>query len=224
MKSSFYTIAYSIVLGLVCSAFLTGVSRYTHPFIKANEKAEETRNVLGVLRIKFEAGADSKELLAIAAKRTREGTHKDLRFYAGIENGKCTIVAFLFKGQGLWGPVEGFLALDPDLLEIQGVTFHKQVETPGLGGEIGSEWFQEQFIGKKIETPSGTPGIKIKKGGGAKGPFEVDAINGATMTCQRVEAMLTDVMTRIAKERASLKAAIKKAIIKNAIEEAPKDE
>ena len=64
MKSSAYTIAYSVVLGLVCAAFLTGVSRYTAPFRKANEEAEETRNILEVLRVPFEAGADSKALLA----------------------------------------------------------------------------------------------------------------------------------------------------------------
>jgi Na+-transporting NADH:ubiquinone oxidoreductase subunit C len=219
MKSSFYTIAYSVVLGTVCAAFLTGVSRYTRPFKEANEKAEETRNILGVLRIPFEAGADSKELLAISEKRTREGTHNELKFYAGVENGKCTIVAFLFNGQGLWGPVEGFLALDPDLREIQGVTFHKQEETPGLGGEIASEGFRAQFVDKKIVAADGTVGIKIKKGGGAVGQSEVDAIGGATMTCQRVEAMLTAIMKRIAKEREGLKAAIEEAI-----EEAPKDE
>lgn len=212
MKSSFYTIAYSIVLGLVCSAFLTGVSRYTHPFIKANEKAEETRNVLGVLRIQFEAGADSKELLAISGKRTREGTYEGLRFYAGVEDGKRTIVAFLFSGQGLWGPVEGFLALDPDLREIQGVTFHKQEETPGLGGEIGSEWFRAGFVDKQIQRDDGTPGIRIKKGGGAVGPSEVDGISGATMTCQKVETMLNALMARIVEEREGLKAAIDKAI------------
>jgi Na+-transporting NADH:ubiquinone oxidoreductase subunit C len=219
MKSSFYTIAYSVILGLVCAAFLTGVSRYTAPFRKANEKAEETRNILDVLRITFEDGADSKKLLAISEERTRKGEHEGLKFYAGVENGKCTIVAFLFKGQGLWGPVEGLLALDPDLREIQGVTFHKQEETPGLGGEIASDGFRAQFVNKRIESADGTPGIRIRKGGGAVGPCEVDAIGGATMTCQRVEAMLTAVMARIAKDREGIKAAID-----TTIEEAPKDE
>jgi Na+-transporting NADH:ubiquinone oxidoreductase subunit C len=219
MKSSFYTIAYSVVLGLVCATFLTGVSRYTAPFRKANEKAEETRNILKVLRVPFEDGANSKELLAIAKERTRKGEHNGLTFFAGVENGKCTIVAFLFKGQGLWGPVEGLLALDPDLREIQGVTFHKQEETPGLGGEIDSDGFRSQFVGKKIKGTGGVVGVKIIKGGGAVGLSEVDAINGATMTCQRVEEMLTAVMKRIVEEREGLKAAINKAI-----GEDPKDE
>jgi Na+-transporting NADH:ubiquinone oxidoreductase subunit C len=212
MKSSFYTISYSLVLGTVCAALLTGVGRYTLPYKEANQQAEEVRNILGVLRIPFEARADAKELLDISGRRTREGSYKELRFFAGVENGKCTIVALLFSGQGLWGPVEGFLALDPELREIQGVTFHKQVETPGLGGEIASEGFRAQFAGKRIEGDDGTPGIRIKKGGGAVGPSEVDGISGATMTCQKVEAMLSAIMKRIAEEREGLRAAIDDAI------------
>ncbi|MHC4247663.1 MAG: FMN-binding protein [Planctomycetota bacterium] len=218
MKSSFYTVAYSIVLGTVCSALLTGVGRFTHPYKEKNERAEEVRNILGVLQVPFDPRAKADELLKVCRERTRKGSHKELRFFASVEDGKCATAALLFNGQGLWGPVEGFLALDPDLREVRGVTFHKQEETPGLGGEIASEGFRAQFAGKRIEGEDGAPGIRIKKGGGAVGPSEVDGISGATMTCQKVEAMLNAIMARIAEEREGLKAAID-----NAIGEDPRD-
>jgi Na+-transporting NADH:ubiquinone oxidoreductase subunit C len=109
-------------------------------------------------------------------------------------------VAVPFAGQGLWGPIKGFLALKPDLKTIHGVTFHEQEETPGLGGEIGADWFRDQFKGKSIEDAQGKRGIRIRRGGGATGPNEVDAITGATMTSERVEEMLNAAVARIAGE------------------------
>ena len=100
----------------------------------------------------------------------------------------------------MWGPIRGFLALEADMRTIRGVTFHEQEETPGLGGEIASVWFQEQFKGKVIELPDGERGIHIRRGGGASGPNEVDAITGATMTSKKVEVMLNAVIERILRE------------------------
>jgi len=58
-------------------------------------------------------------------------------------------------GKGLWSTLYGYLALEPDLDTILGITFYKQGETPGLGSEVEAESFQNKFIGKKIWNEAG---------------------------------------------------------------------
>ena len=82
---------------------------------------------------------------------------------------------------------------------IRGLTFHEQEETPGLGAEITSEAFRDQFKGKPLVNPEGKPGIRIRVG--ASGPNEVDGITGATMTCDKVEALLNMTIEKVVAER-----------------------
>ena len=211
-KASLYTVFYTVSLGAVSAGLLTGVGNFTRSHWKANERAEEVRNILGVLRVPHHRDAGAKELIEVFGKTVREGKHKELLFYAYVKDGTLVTAAFAFKGQGVWGPIEGFLALEPDLATVSGVTFHKQEETPGLGGEIASDRFRRQFRGKSVRGVEGSPGIRIVKGGGASGPSEVDAITGATMTCEKVEDMLNSFMARILAGGDAVKAAIEKVI------------
>ena len=123
-----------------------------------------------------------------------------MKSYVFANEGEVQAVAFPFAGPGLWGPIKGFLALEADLRIIRSIAFHEQEETPGLGGEIGADWFKRQFEGKSILSSDGVPGIKITRGDGASEPNEVDGITGATMTCDKVEEMLNQAIAKIAKE------------------------
>jgi Na+-transporting NADH:ubiquinone oxidoreductase subunit C len=102
---------------------------------------------------------------------------------------------------GLWGPIKGVLALEPDLRTIKAISFYQQEETPGLGGEIGADWFRRQFQNKRIVSAEGKAGFRVLKPGSASGPAEVDGISGATMTSQRVGLMLDNLAKLIAEER-----------------------
>ncbi|MHC4201639.1 MAG: FMN-binding protein [Planctomycetota bacterium] len=212
MKGSLYTVFYVLCLGAVSAGMLTGVGTYTRPFAEANEEAERVRNILGVLRVPLHQDAGSKELVRVFEEAVRKGSHKDLLFHAYVKDGSLATAAFEFKGQGVWGPIEGFLALGPDLVTVSGVTFHKQEETPGLGGEIASDGFRKQFEGKSIRRADGSAGIRLVKGGGSSGPSEVDAISGATMTCQKVEGMLNAFMANILANRDAVRAALERVI------------
>ena len=204
MKDSLHTLIFSAALGLVCALLLTGAAELTKTRRKANAKAEKIRNILGVLGVPFESGASSQELEAVYRQNVRPRKRGDLEMFEYVSGGKGEVraVAVPFAGSGLWGPIEGYLSMKPDLKTILGVTFHKQQETPGLGGEIASDGFRKKFKGKAIEDDSGKPGIIVRRGGAA-GPNEVDAITGATMTCDKVEKMLSAVAERIVRERDS---------------------
>jgi Na+-transporting NADH:ubiquinone oxidoreductase subunit C len=198
-------ILFSIALGLVCSALLAGINLVTAPYRTSNEKAEEVRNILDALNVPVAADASQADLVATFDKQVKQTKLGNLDLYAYTPAGSGSVAGYAipFTGAGLWGPVSGVIALQPDMETIRGVRFFKQEETPGLGGEISAEWFQKQFDGKKIVSDSGTPGFKVLKPEAAAGPNSVDGITGATMTSNRVETMLTNVAQDIFKEKSA---------------------
>ena len=95
-------------------------------------------------------------------------------------------------GAGLWGPIWGYIAFNADCTEIVGAYFDHESETPGLGAKIKDEaWFREQFVGKKVNFKKPEDSFNIVKGGAPKDDASaVDAITGATMTCNGLDAAL----------------------------------
>jgi Na+-transporting NADH:ubiquinone oxidoreductase subunit C len=194
-KRSSYSLLYAVVLGVVCALALTAVDHATQERKAANAKAEEVRNILGVLGVPFDAKATSEELLKIYADKVTQEKQGSLTFYV-YDNPKAgKLYATRFSGPGLWGPVEGFLCLEGDMRTIYAISFYKQEETPGLGGEISSKSFESQFHGKSIVNEQGKPGISIVAR--AEGISQVDGITGATMTGDKVQDMLNSLIDQI---------------------------
>ncbi len=79
--------------------------------------------------------------------------------------------------------------MEGDMNTIHGVSFGHKGETPGLGAEIETEAFQQQFVGKKILDENGNfVSIKVKKGGAAPDDLHaVDAVSGGTVTSYGVD-------------------------------------
>ena len=82
---------------------------------------------------------------------------------------------------------------------IRGLTFYEQQETAGLGGKIVEKGFRDQFAGMSIEDKDGNPGIIISSSGDPA-PNKVDGISGATMTCDKVQMMLNELIEKISKK------------------------
>jgi len=201
VKGSLYTIGYAGVLGTLCALLLTGVASFTAPYKANNARVEEVLSILTALGIPHTPDDSAARLLEIFDASVRETQRGDstIYIYASPDDEESPqAVAMRFAGPGLWGPIEGFLALEADRRTIRGLTFSRQEETPGLGGEIGASWFRDQFVGKTIVDRAAEPGISI---GGEKGPNAVDAITGATMTCDKLEAILDGVIGKFVEER-----------------------
>ena len=94
-------------------------------------------------------------------------------------------------GAGLWGPIWGYIAFDGCCSQILGAYFDHDSETPGLGAKIKDEpWFREQFAGKAPDF-SASKIFDIHKGGAPEGQTNaIDAIAGATMTCNGLDAAI----------------------------------
>ena len=114
--------------------------------------------------------------------------------------GEVTLPVYIFKsgitvvpvyGAGLWGPVWGYIAFQPDGKTIAGAYFDHESETPGLGAKIKDEaWFREKFIGKTVAF-GGETLFNLGKNAEQTGASNtVDAISGATMTSKGLNEAL----------------------------------
>ena len=103
-------------------------------------------------------------------------------------------------GAGLWGPVWGYIAFNkPEggVISIKGAYFDHESETAGLGARIKDDpAFQGEFVGEMPEFGSSNV-FDIVKGGSPKNDDgselldnKIDAITGATMTSQGLEAAI----------------------------------
>ncbi len=201
MKGSVYTLFYAAVLGTVCALVLTFAASFTAPYKKANAEAEEVKNILLALNVDMPDKVSSDKLLEIYKENVREEQRGSITTYVYTPStNNDGAIAMRFAGPGLWGPIKGFLALDPKITKIQGITFYEQEETPGLGGEIVNSSFRDKFKGLLIRDETGRPGIIIKSGG-EEAPNKVDGISGATMTCDKVQEMLNEAIRRIVEEK-----------------------
>jgi Na+-transporting NADH:ubiquinone oxidoreductase subunit C len=95
----------------------------------------------------------------------------------------------------------GYLAIESDGSTISGFTVYKHAETPGLGGEIEKDWFQKNFVGKKIVDQNGDfVSVSIAKGKVSDSiPKEqqanfVDGISGATLTGKYLSAGVKQIL------------------------------
>jgi len=201
VKGSVYTLVYATVLGTVCAAVLTFAATFTKPYQDANREAEEALNILLALNVPDADIATRKEVLALREEKVQEIERGGIMTYVyspGGANAQPEAVAIRFAGPGLWAPIKGFLAMDPDLTKILAITFYEQEETPGVGGKIVEDWFRQRFIDLAIRGADGKPGIII--GAGEDAPNRVDGISGATMTCNKVQEMLNEAIKSIVKE------------------------
>ena len=112
-----------------------------------------------------------------------------------VKNGdKLEQIVLPVRGKGLWSTMYAYVAIDSDAATIRGVSFYEHGETPGLGGEIENERWQEGWKGKKIYNDSGNFDVEFVKGKAATdGPaaqYQIDGLSGATLTTQGVEHLL----------------------------------
>jgi len=135
-------------------------------------------------------------------KRYQDGDKKEnplFPIYICSKDGEKIFIVPLL-GKGLWGPIWGNIALKKDFNTVIGATFDHKGETPGLGAEIGTKAFQQQFDGKKIfDEQKHFTSIKVVKGGVKNSKINplhgVDAISGGTLTSNGVSKMLQDVLS-----------------------------
>lgn len=137
-------------------------------------------------------GADAFQLLInLKAEYDKPAAERELPvFVSKNAEGRPSYIIPVW-GAGLWGPVWGYVALADNWDTVEGVVLDHKGETPGLGAEISTSAFEDQFKGKQILKDGKVESIILKKGGmSGDNPYAVDAITGGTLTSIGVEKML----------------------------------
>lgn len=204
MPKNIKSLLFAAALCLVCSVLLTAASTGLKPLQQRNQAVDRHKNILrafGIVNDETVAGTDDIERLYDQYVQSRwvdeqgrlvdaaERTATSLPLYTYVKEGTIQAYAIPIDTRGLWGPIHGYLALENDGATIRGFTVFQHQETPGLGGEIESRWFRENFEGKQITDQGGDfVSISIAKGKTQdvippdKRPNYVDGISGATLT------------------------------------------
>ena len=120
-----------------------------------------------------------------------------------FKNGRTVVPIY---GAGLWGPIWGYMSFEKDGKTFAGAYFDHESETAGLGAKIKDDpSFQAEFIGEEADFSSPNV-VEIVKGGAPKDAEgksikdnEVDAITGATMTSQGLDAAIDTWLAAYAK-------------------------
>jgi Na+-transporting NADH:ubiquinone oxidoreductase subunit C len=113
--------------------------------------------------------------------------------YEVVEDGQVKLVILPIEGMGLWSILYGYIALEPDLNTVKGITYYAHGETAGLGGEVDNPRWKALWPGRKAFDDRGNVKIQVKKGPAgppSEDPYQVDGLSGATLTSRGVTNML----------------------------------
>ena len=187
-NSNVYTIVYASIIVVIVAVLLALVSQVLSPRQEANRLLDQQKQILVALNQNYD-NTDPAALYLSLVNDTIDVNGAPV-FVANIEGN--TKYVLKLHGAGLWGGIGGYLALDADKNTIYGVNFNHESETPGLGAEIVTEKFRTQFFGKHIRNAAGeVVSVAVLKAGKlAEGQEQVDALSGATITCDGVSTMI----------------------------------
>ena len=205
-NSNTYTVIYSIILVVVVAAVLAFAAMFLKPTQEANVKKDTISQILTAATVEgedilgtYQQEIETAILVDIDGNKVGDLNIEDCEVY-GTSELKRQIAAeqkslpvYIFKngitvvpcyGAGLWGPIWGYIGFEGDLKTIKAVCFGHKGETPGLGAKIADEpSFAEAFVGQEV----GSGDILFEVAKPANRQTEkngVDAISGATITCQ----------------------------------------
>ncbi len=178
-----YTIVFVFIVSFAFVFLLSLTNQATISRVELNQELARQGAVLSAFGIEAE-GAD-----AIQEEYAKVAADADAGLYAATVDGK-TVYAKSFAGAGLWGTIEGFIAVTSDLSEIVGIEIVSDNETPGLGGRINESWFKEQFRGEQISGERLSVSQVDGEGDPDKDNGVVDGVTGATRTSDSMETIV----------------------------------
>ena len=198
-NKNLYTIIYAAVMVIVVAVVLALASSLLKERQQRNVELERKQMVLVSVHLASDAGTVEDKgsyVEDLYAKHITDSSivedGKNLILYVCKMENNDKYYIIPLRGTGLWGPVWGYISLKSDFNTVYGAVFDHKSETPGLGAEIATPMFYNQFMDKQIFDNNGKyVSVQVIKGGAAQGnTHAVDAISGGTITSKAVEDML----------------------------------
>lgn len=220
-QSNTYTIVYIVALVVIVGTALAWVATSLKPEQTVNANADKMKQILASVHYPQCSNAQVTEAFAThiegivvndegqrvegetafdvdVANESREAdpAKRLLPVYIYTDKAVGTKYIIPLYGQGLWGPIWGYIALDSNGSTVYGAYFSHQGETPGLGAEIEKPEFQNRFVDKQMfKDGKFLPVTVVKAGQHPQGNEDyVDGISGGTITSKGVAAMLDNCM------------------------------
>lgn len=211
INSNSYTYIFAIAMVIIVASLLSIAATSLKPFQDKNIELEKKSDILSSIGIIGEnpellfseyitdqlviqdGRVVSSDIAAfdidMAAAVKESNNSRKVPLFKAEKNGS-TFYVIPMRGTGLWGPIWGYVSLKGDGNTILGASFDHEKETPGLGAEISTPIFQDQFPDKVLFSQT-RDGIEVRKGD-AYGLQQVDGISGGTITSVGVQTMLED--------------------------------
>ena len=216
VNSNGYTYTFATVMVVLVAVLLSAASLGLKSKQENNVKQEKMQSILSSVGVEVDrSGAEEAYNTVIEKVLTIKGGEvvsedretgfsidmataikssnmdREVPLYVANKDGQTYYIVPL-RGKGLWGPVWGFVSLESDGNTVVGANFGHKSETPGLGAEITTPMFTDQFPGKKISEAGVFQSISVVKQGTSSGDYAVDGISGGTITSNGVNDMLAD--------------------------------
>jgi Na+-transporting NADH:ubiquinone oxidoreductase subunit C len=216
VNSNGYTYTFATVMVVLVAVLLSAASLGLKSKQENNVKQEKMQSILSSVGVEVDrSGAEEAYNTVIEKVLTIKGgkvvsedretgfsidmataikssnMDREVPLYVANKDGQTFYIVPL-RGKGLWGPVWGFVSLESDGNTVVGANFGHKSETPGLGAEITTPMFTDQFPGKKISEAGMFQSISVVKKGTSNGDYAVDGISGGTITSNGVNDMLAD--------------------------------
>lgn len=188
-----YTVIFTFAVSFVFVLLLAFANEGTRSLVALNQQVARQRAVLNAMGIEY---GDTNEEITEAFGAVEEIERGGERIYRTTGEGG-EIYAIEFVGSGLWGQIEGVLAVDAGLGRTVGIEIISHNETPGLGGRIDEPWFKQQLTGERII--DGT--IRVAAAGPGDPDHDngtIDAVTGASRTSGAIQTILDNELSTLA--------------------------
>lgn len=179
-----YTVLFMMIITALYTGALAILNAQTNVRVQQNQKLKEQKAILYIFNIPYDPDGSLTDIQKIFNTHISNQDLNILKLYKGKSSDDEILgYAFPIEGNGLWGKIEGYIALSEDNKKIIGIEFTSHSETPGLGGRISEDWFKEQFRNVNINN---FPDYILMN----TSDMQIDAISGATQTSKAVESMI----------------------------------
>ncbi len=219
MKSRLYVILFMVALAAIFGAAVSGLHIVSAGTVARNSELRRQKAYVDLFDLAPGQRLSASQIADLVARRIDAETtvtdpesgaeYRLLKAFADDGRQQLKALGFAFRGYGFWAPIEGVLAVTPDLSTTVGLVILEQKETPGLGGRIEEPIFTRQFADGILVAPPTTAGNYLRiatappSGDEQAARRHVDAISGATQTGMAMERILNDALASFGRAMAA---------------------